>query len=392
MPYPSLRPATSAVLLCAAIGVGSTIGAQQVGKSPIEIRLAAGPAATTALGRTHLVYELHLTNFSQEPMSVDRLEVLNPAGAALASWSDAALRQRVVVVGATTPVGVPPGQPLTLAPGTRAVAFLWVTLPAESPVPEAVRHRVTVTAPDRDSTSVVTSSDAVVVADSAAPLAPPVSGGPWVAVRGASATSGHRLSLVAHDGGIRVPQRFAVDWLRIGEDGLAFGGEGREVTDWHGYGAPVTAVANGTVVLVRDGTRDTTPRSTPPATVDAEAAPGNVVVLDLGGGRFATYAHLKAGSVRVRQGDRVTTGEPLGRIGNSGNSHGPHLHFQISDGVEPLGSEGLPFSIDHFQLVGRLAGLGPLLSGLAWHPQATQPARSVTAEIPLENMVVIFRN
>jgi murein DD-endopeptidase MepM/ murein hydrolase activator NlpD len=162
------------------------------------------------------------------------------------------------------------------------------------------------------------------------------------------------------------------------------------VTDWFSYGQPVVAVADATVALVRDGLADTAPRTPPPATVRAVAAPGNVVVLDLGGGRFATYAHLQAGSIAVQQGTRLRQGQVLARIGNSGNSGGPHLHFHVSDTTEPLGGEGLPFVMDQFDLVGRVPALGPMLAGTPWTAQASQPARRVRGEMPMENMVVHF--
>ena len=126
--------------------------------------------------------------------------------------------------------------------------------------------------------------------------------------------------------------------------------------------------------------------------IDAADAPGNVIVIDVGDGRFATYAHLKAGSLQVKQGDRVVEGQVLARIGNSGNTLGPHLHFQIADAPEPLSGEGLPFALRSFELVGRIASLPGLLSGTAWAANAAQPARAVSGEMPLENMVVRFKN
>ena len=74
--------------------------------------------------------------------------------------------------------------------------------------------------------------------------------------------------------------------------------------------------------------------------ITSETIGGNHVVLDLGGGRFAFYAHLQPGSLKVKVGDRVTRGQIIGLVGNSGNSTEPHLHFHISNGVSPLGSEG----------------------------------------------------
>jgi murein DD-endopeptidase MepM/ murein hydrolase activator NlpD len=129
---------------------------------------------------------------------------------------------------------------------------------------------------------------------------------------------------------------------------------------------------------------------TPPDVIEPAQATGNVVVLELEPGRFATYAHLAPGSLQVKEGERVTRGQSLGNVGNSGNSLGPHLHFHVSDRPEPLAGEGLPFALDSFTLVGRVAAFPPLLSGTPWAASADQPARPVAHEMPLENMVIVF--
>jgi murein DD-endopeptidase MepM/ murein hydrolase activator NlpD len=81
--------------------------------------------------------------------------------------------------------------------------------------------------------------------------------------------------------------------------------------------------------------------------------PGNNVILKLGPGRYAAYAHLQPGSVRVGRGQRLRTGQQIGRLGNSGNTTGPHLHFGIQKRPDPL-SDSVPFEIDSFTLEGNL--------------------------------------
>ncbi len=68
-------------------------------------------------------------------------------------------------------------------------------------------------------------------------------------------------------------------------------------------------------------------------------------------------AHLKPGSVRVKTGERIRAGDVLGRIGNSGNTDFPHLHFQLMDSRSPLGSEGLPFVLRRFTSPGSIPPL-----------------------------------
>jgi murein DD-endopeptidase MepM/ murein hydrolase activator NlpD len=93
-----------------------------------------------------------------------------------------------------------------------------------------------------------------------------------------------------------------------------------------------------------------------PLTRDTNA--GNWIALDLGDDRYAFYAHLQPGSIRVKAGDTVRKGQVIGLLGNSGNAVGPHLHFHVGDeyslnGGDLNGNEGLPFIFELFDGVGR---------------------------------------
>lgn len=361
------------------------VRAQQIGRTPIDVQITQPPTAAVALGRVHLVYELHLTNFGATTIALEQLEVLQ-TDHVLATWTGIQLSQRVTVLGEPRESS---GGPPTLRAGARAIAYLWLSLQPGQVAPRAFVHRLTFSHGDAARNTVVTVPLSLPTAGPG--VAPPVRGGPWLAVRGPSNASPHRLALVSTSGRVHVPQRFAVDWALLGDDGLLFRGDGTALPNWYGYEAPVYATANGVVALVRDGMSDHVAfGAPPPAVIDATDAPGNVVVLDVGGGRFATYAHLKSGSLRVSVGDRVVAGQLLARIGNSGNTLGPHLHFQITDAIEPLGGEGLPFSLQTFELVGRVGSVPALLAGTPWTPDPRQPPRTVTGETPLENMVVRF--
>src|SRR5205814_9714567 len=91
-----------------------------------------------------------------------------------------------------------------------------------------------------------------------------------------------------------------------------------------------------------------------PDTMTIDNVDGNHVVLDIGGGYFAIYAHLQKKSVTVRIGDQVKKGAVLGKLGNSGNTSGPHLHFHIMTGPSVLGSDGVPYLIESFNLAGQI--------------------------------------
>jgi murein DD-endopeptidase MepM/ murein hydrolase activator NlpD len=130
----------------------------------------------------------------------------------------------------------------------------------------------------------------------------------------------------------------------------------RRSRDFPAFGAPLLAVADATVVRAADGQRDHLSRNSLPALVylmlieaavremgGATRVTGNHIVLDLGDGTYAMYAHLQRGSLAVREGDRVRAGQQLARCGNSGNSTEPHVHFQLMDGPDLDTARGIPF-------------------------------------------------
>ncbi|MFD5200307.1 M23 family metallopeptidase [Streptomyces sp. NPDC058375] len=131
----------------------------------------------------------------------------------------------------------------------------------------------------------------------------------------------------------------------------------RRNRDFPAFGAPLLAVADATVVRASDGQRDHLSRNSLPAllylmliegdvrsVIGAHRIIGNHVILDLGDGTYAVYAHLQRGSLQVKAGDTVRAGQRLGRVGNSGNSTEPHLHFHLMDGPDPDSARGIPFT------------------------------------------------
>jgi murein DD-endopeptidase MepM/ murein hydrolase activator NlpD len=108
------------------------------------------------------------------------------------------------------------------------------------------------------------------------------------------------------------------------------------------------------------------------------------VIVDIGDGRYALYAHLKPDSIEVEEGDRVTRGQELALLGNSGNTTAPHLHFHVMDAPLALGADrNLPYVFDAFDYQGFLQaddGTPNLLTT----PEARED------ELPLAFSVVTF--
>ena len=79
---------------------------------------------------------------------------------------------------------------------------------------------------------------------------------------------------------------------------------------------------------------------------------GNWVALKMDDGHYGMYAHLIPGSLTVKPGDRVKKGDVLGRIGNTGNSTAPHLHFHVSSTPNWIASVGRPYRLERYLVVG----------------------------------------
>lgn len=131
-------------------------------------------------------------------------------------------------------------------------------------------------------------------------------------------------------------QRFALDLL-IWKGTGTFKGDGSHNEQYHCWGMPVVAPADGRVVFVDDGLIDN-----PPGKVNPARLYGNSVVIDHANGEYSLFAHLMRASIGVKPGDQVKAGQVLARTGNSGVSTEPHLHYQLMDAPEWLKAHGLP--------------------------------------------------
>ncbi|WP_051967477.1 M23 family metallopeptidase [Kitasatospora mediocidica] len=146
-------------------------------------------------------------------------------------------------------------------------------------------------------------------------------------------------------------QRYALDLMALGRSGTrATGLAPRSLERYHSYGQLVASPVDGTVLTAVDGFDDQPAAISPFEDRPQQGQPpvGNHVALrvDPGPGTDPAapveilLAHLRLGSVRVRAGDVVVAGQPLGRVGNSGNTSEPHLHIhaiaRTAEGVRPV--------------------------------------------------------
>jgi len=307
-------------------------------------------------GRHHVEYDLLLTNAFAGPATLDAVAVRADGKPALTLTGDA--------LTAATHTLLTSDATVTIAPASTAFTQVDLVLPGRT-APKRITNRVAYTIPaDAPSRSVIgstVSASPVLRTDPRPPtvISAPLSGAGWVNVNGCcnDPTSPHRETLLASDGDWVTPELFAIDWIRE-VDGRFYSGDGTQNTDWVGFGEPIHAVADGTVVLTRDGLPDIPPMTKNPGLRTPEDYAGNNVIVAIGHGRYAVFDHLVRGSVRVRRGQRVRAGQVVGKLGNSGNTDGPHLHFGIEARPDSL-AQGLPFEIDDFVLEHTVSAASP---------------------------------
>jgi len=152
-------------------------------------------------------------------------------------------------------------------------------------------------------------------------------------------------------------QRFAYD-IVITKSGQTHTGDGKALSDYYCYGKPVLSPGAGVVVSVLDTLPDQAP-----GTRDPLAPAGNHVVVDVGHSEFVLLAHLQPHSLRVKVGDHVRAGQPVGLAGNSGNTTQPHVHVHLMNGPAMPDADGLPMSFSDFVVDGRPVARAELQRG-----------------------------
>ena len=377
-----------AVIVAVALGTAGPVAADT---TALQVAAVAPPQRVHGSdGREHLDYNLVITNAFTAEATLTSV-VISAGGKTLVTLSGESL------AALTRPLASE--EPTTSIPKASAVVvYVDIVLPrsAGRTVPKVLNHRISYTLPPDTPIRQIIGSQTIhgpdLRVDRRRPIriAAPLRGDGWLNANGCCDPSlNHRSTMLAANGRYVSPETFAIDYIRL-SNGRFYRGDGTQNSDWFGYGAPVHAVASGKVVSAVDDQRDVPPfidlAENPTVTAPASFG-GNGVVVKLRPGVFAHYYHLQPGSVMVKAGQRVRTGQKLGLLGNTGNTSGAHLHFGITDGPHALDSNSLPFEIDRFRLEGTAAaGAKPgdlVLTGTADDQRRSHPLlTSVTGYSP----------
>ena len=355
--------------------------------TPVVMRASVEPIAFAGSdGFTHLDYELQIINPRAADIAIDSIEVLDAGtGAVLLKLSGSELTRWVWHIDR---------EPVAKL-GRSQAGYAWLDVKVKGAAPQRLRHRVTLVRDGSDmrAVSVAEGGEVAVSRQTAIVIGPPLEGRNWLATSACCTSFTHRRAGMPINGTFFVAQRFAIDWLKVGDDGRIVHGNWTVNTDYPTYGQRAIAVADATVVSVLDGLPERKAGALPPDTT-LQNATGNHVILDLGGGRYGFYAHLQPASIRVKVGERVKRGQPLALLGNSGNTSGPHLHFHVVDGMSPLGAQGVPYVITGFTLVGQAGALPDddeekyMTTPLKLQPLPPPSARQL--QYPMDYVVVDF--
>jgi len=304
-------------------------------------------------GNRHIEYDLLVTSVFSGPVTLKFVDVTDESGKTLMRLDGDRL------VEATQPLL--DQKPVKSIPASSAVAVeIDLILPGKTTVPARLSHRIAYDFSMTDPLATIIGKkqvDGPVVSVNQTPpivIASPLAGTGWLALNGCCSPNVHRNTRVGATDRIATSETFAIDWMRV-DEGKECKNDCTRNDDYSCFGVPVRSVSDGEVIGVRNDMPDERPSMIHSANIKPPFDyGGNFVYVRRRSDLYAFYGHLQPGSVTVKPGDKVKTGTVLGKLGNSGNTSAPHLHFGLLDRPDVLVSNSLPFVIDKLTITGRL--------------------------------------
>jgi hypothetical protein len=297
-------------------------------------------------GKVHLEFDLVTTDVLFSPVTLASLVVRDGDRELLRLDSDGL---GAITMGIN---GTPPN--LEIQPSAAVVSIVDVILPTDSysDVPKSVTSELTYTMPDDAQFRTVVkeltvASPIEVPRDEPIEIQAPLRGDGWWAFNACCTPNAHRNFLLPSDGTVHSVEMFAIDWVQL-VDGNPVKNDGSTVEDFHGYGQPVLSATDGVVVAVRNDLPDAPVNDSGGGSDTVKVSRdygGNGVVVKIDDRAYALYGHFQPGSVLPKVGDKVKAGDLLGKVGSSGNSTIPHLHFGIQETPDAFASNSVPYVI-----------------------------------------------
>ena len=305
-------------------------------------------------GEMCIAYELHITNFGLDSLLIKSIKIFA---------DNDTLPYKIYsgdyLIKSLSRIKVPTSSKndTIVRPGQRAILYALLSFP-EGKLPQKLYHRVEydILSGNQIKNEVITTGGKISIDqnEKAIVIDSPVQEGIWqISNSVADGYVGHRQGAIRPYNGIPYSrQRYAIDLIRLNGKGEAVQGNFHDNLNWFSYNSDVLAVADAYVVDIHDNDPEC-----PPLMSDDErlakitSLGGNYIILDLGNSMYAEYAHLKPGSILVKKGDKVRKGQLLAKVGSSGNSTVPHLHFGINRDV-PANGQPIPFVFNTYKYLG----------------------------------------
>jgi len=355
---PRLQPAPALLALAEQNAPTEPISAAPVGWQLLDDHIYGAPGSD---GLYHVAYSLVFTSEYFAPVTIKSIEVVDPDKGFQPTGKNLMLsinnenitdQVRLFSLPQTYDAANFSTQ---LGPGQAGLVYFDVTYPNAACVPAHLSHRVTtsVVSPTGQTETFTVIDDPIrVIRREPVVLSPPIRGNGWLNANGCCRNLGaHRAAFNPINGKFWQSETFAIDFTEVNAQGIGHSGDGSQLDQYPYYGTDILAAKGGKVVEVVTDLPDQIPNQDPVG-VTLETAAGNHVIIDMGNGQYALYAHLKPFSATVQVGDVVEDGQKIGQLGNSGSSTGPHLHFQVMDRPSALKANGLPFIFNNFVLSG----------------------------------------
>lgn len=339
----------------------------------LKVSVPLDPASLPTADGNVLVYELNVRNL--DPKACERLVDVWADGGGGASPVVQHYQGDAIAANALAYTHdmkrAPPGSalpgmssPVDVPAGGGVVVYFFIRLANAQPPPPVLRHRLVFTPCIGNGGLQSVGYNVPVSRVPPVVIGLPFRGDGWVAGDSVNAKGTHRRTLIPVrdaagnplSGQFHVPERYAIDWVVTDNLGRRAVGDVTRNQSYLAFGKQVIAVADGVIAGTRDGYPEQTPPHGPP-NANEQMAAGNYIMEQIGDQRYAFYAHLRPHSLLVKQGEHVKRGQVIALLGNTGNSTEPHLHFHVSNGPDPLQSEGVPYVFDNFEATGQVSGM-----------------------------------